>query len=115
MHVQGLNSDLADPETPMGWRQMTRYSGFNMLTLGILYETVCRWVAPANRVLAYASKLIPQRFDPEMGKPARVGTPDSVQVLDDPGRRLLRRLSAERRRLAREARCRSPSTAARGP
>jgi predicted dehydrogenase len=81
VHVQGLNSDLADPQTPMGWRQVTRYSGFNMLALGILYETVCRWVAPANRVLAYASKMIPQRHDPETGKLSRVGTPDSVQVL----------------------------------
>lgn len=81
VHVQSLNSDLADPETPMGWRQMTRYSGFNMLTLGILYETVLRWVAPANYVLACASKLIPQRVDPELGRVARVGTPDSVQVL----------------------------------
>ena len=60
---------------------MTRYSGFNMLALGILYETVLRWVAPANRVLSYASKVIPARFDPEQGKKARVGTPDSVQVL----------------------------------
>ena len=81
LHVQSVNSDLADPETPMGWRQMTRYSGFNMMTLGILYETVLRWVPPANRVLAYASKIIPQRIDPEIGKLARVGTPDSVQVL----------------------------------
>ena len=39
-----------------------------MLTLGILYETVLRWVAPANRVIAYASKLIPHRRDPELGK-----------------------------------------------
>jgi predicted dehydrogenase len=81
LHVHGLTSDLADPQTPMSWRQMTRYSGFNMLTLGILYETVLRWVAPANRVFAYASKVIPRRLDPEQGKPARVGTPDSVQVL----------------------------------
>ena len=28
----------------MSWRQNTRYSGFNMLTLGIVYETVLRWV-----------------------------------------------------------------------
>ncbi len=42
LHVQSLSSDLADPETTMGWRQMTCYSGFNMLTLGILYETVLR-------------------------------------------------------------------------
>jgi predicted dehydrogenase len=81
LHVQSTSSDLADPETPMSWRQMTRYSGFNMLTLGILYETVQRWIAPANRVLAYASKLVPLRLDPELGKVVRVGTPDSLQVL----------------------------------
>ncbi|GAC1473238.1 MAG: Gfo/Idh/MocA family oxidoreductase [Isosphaeraceae bacterium] len=81
VHVHGLRSDLADPETPLGWRQMTKYSGFNMLTLGILYETVLRWVPQANRVMAYASKVIPQRLDPETGKPARVGSPDRVQVL----------------------------------
>jgi predicted dehydrogenase len=80
-HVQSLSSDLADPETPMGWRQMTRYSGFNMLTLGILYETMLRWLPPADHVLAFASKIIAQRLDPELGKVARAGTPDSVQVL----------------------------------
>jgi predicted dehydrogenase len=81
LHVQSLNGDLADPETPMGWRQMTRYSGFNTLTLGILYETMLRWVAPANEVIALASKIIPQRRDPELGKVVRVGTPDSLHVL----------------------------------
>ena len=81
LHVQGMNDQLADKEATLGWRQMTRYSGFNMLTLGILYETALRWAAPANRVLAYASKMIPHRFDPEQGKAAKVGTPDSVQVL----------------------------------
>ena len=60
---------------------MTRYSGFNMLTLGIVYETVLRWVAPAVRVMAYASKIVSNRFDPEQDKITRVGTPDSVQVL----------------------------------
>ena len=81
VHVHGLNDQLADKDTPLGWRQMTRYSGFNMLSLGILYETVLRWVAPANRVIAYASKVIPHRLDPEQGKKVKVGTPDSVQVL----------------------------------
>jgi predicted dehydrogenase len=81
VHVKGFSSDLADPRTPLGWRQMTKYSGFNMLTLGILYEVVLRWIRPANRVFAYTSRLIPKRIDPETGRPARVGTPDSVQVL----------------------------------
>ena len=75
LHVHSLNSQLADPSTPITWRQLTRYSGFNMLTLGIVYETVLRWVPPAKRVLAYASKIIPHRFDPEQDKKVRVGRP----------------------------------------
>ncbi|SIO62669.1 Predicted dehydrogenase [Singulisphaera sp. GP187] len=81
VHVRGLSSDLADPETPLGWRQTTKYSGFNMLDLGILYETALRWVAPANRVFAFAWKHIGKRIDPESGELAKTGTPDSVQVL----------------------------------
>jgi predicted dehydrogenase len=81
VHAHGLTSDLADPGTLIGWRQMTRFSGFNMLTLGILYETALRWVPQANRVMAYASKIIPLRPEPETGRMQRVGTPDSVQVL----------------------------------
>jgi predicted dehydrogenase len=81
LHVRGLSSALADPQTPMGWRQATKYSGFNTLNLGILYEAAIRFVAPANRVFAYASKLIEIRRDAETGKKARVGTADSVQVL----------------------------------
>ena len=81
VHAQGLTSDLADPKLPLGWRQMTKYSGFNTLTIGSLHETVLRWVPEANRVVAFASKLIPKRFDPETAEVARVGTSDSVQVL----------------------------------
>ncbi len=81
VHVHSLSDQFADPKAPMSWRQVTKYSGFNMLTLGIVYETVLRWVAPATRVLAYASKIVRERFDPEQGKKAKVGTPDSVQVL----------------------------------
>ncbi|MDG3003430.1 Gfo/Idh/MocA family protein [Paludisphaera mucosa] len=81
VHVDGLTDELADPEVPLSWRQKTRYSGFNMLTLGILHETVQRWLSPPVRVLAYASKLITERFDPESSKLKPVGTPDSVQVL----------------------------------
>lgn len=96
VHVHGLSSDLADSRTPIGWRQMTKYSGFNMLNLGILYEVVLRWVRPANRVFAVASKLIEKRPDPETGKIVKVGTPDSVQVLtvQEDGSRGVYRLSA---------------------
>jgi predicted dehydrogenase len=96
LHVDGLTADLADPRTPISWRQQTRYSGFNMLTLGILHETALRWTAPPNRVIALASKLIPTRPNPETGHSVRVGTPDSVQVLtgQTDGSRGVYRLSA---------------------
>ena len=81
VHAQGLTSELADPKTPLGWQQLTKYSGFNALTIGTLYEAVIRWVPEANRVLAFASKLVSKRLDPETGEVARVGTSDSVQVM----------------------------------
>jgi predicted dehydrogenase len=87
IHVHVLSDQLADPKAPMGWRQLTRFSGFNMLSLGIVYETVIRWVPPATRVLAHASKIVAHRFDPAQGKASRVGTPDSVQVLTSHGER----------------------------
>ena len=81
LHVHSLSDQFATSKVPLHWRHMTKYSGFNMLTLGIVYESVLRWVAPATRVLAYTSRFIRERIDPETEQPGKVGTPDSVQVL----------------------------------
>ncbi len=81
VHVTGFASDLADHRTPLGWRQMTKYSGFNMLGLGILHESAMRWTPEPRRVLASATRLIAGRVDSETGQPARVGTADSVQAI----------------------------------
>jgi predicted dehydrogenase len=81
VHVYGMNASLADPATPLSWRQDITLSGFNMLTLGILHETVSRWVAPVVRVLAQVHAFVSMRIDPESGVRRPVGTPDSVQVL----------------------------------
>ena len=80
-HVTGFSADLADPDAPMTWRQMTRYSGFNTLDLGALYEACARWLPPVRRVFASATKQVETRLDPETDEPARVGTADSVQVV----------------------------------
>ena len=81
VHVRGLSGTWSSRRTPIDWRQITRYSGFNMLNLGELHEAALRWTAPAVQVLARAAITIPVRDDPETGEPARVGTPDTVQVL----------------------------------
>lgn len=81
VQVQGFGASLADPAAPLSWRQDAALSGYNMLALGILHETVLRWVPPPVRVLAQVHAHIPGRIDPESGVLRPVGTPDSVQVL----------------------------------
>jgi predicted dehydrogenase len=81
VQVVGLSAALADPAAPLSWRQDAALSGFNMLTLGILHETLLRWVPPPCVVLAQAHAHIPTRIDPASGVRRPVGTPDSVQVL----------------------------------
>ena len=65
----------------MSWRQLTRYSGFNMLTLGIVYETVLRWVRAGEASVGLRDEDHPAAVRPRTGKKVRVGTPDSVHVI----------------------------------
>ncbi len=81
VQVVGFNGALADPVAPLSWRQDAALSGVNMLALGILHETLLRWVPPPVRVLAQTHSFIGERLDPERGTQRVVGTPDSVQVL----------------------------------
>jgi predicted dehydrogenase len=81
VQVVSRNAALADSAAPLGWRQDEGLSGYNMLTLGILHETVLRWLPQPERVLAHARAFIPERIDPASGARRPVGTPDSVQVL----------------------------------
>lgn len=72
---------LADATAVMPWRQDAALSGVNMLTLGIVHETLLRWLPQPERVIAQATAFIPERIDPASGARRPVGTPDSVQVL----------------------------------
>lgn len=81
IQVTGLNAALADPAAPLSWRQDDVLSGLNMLTLGIVHETLLRWVPSPVRVQAQVHAFIPTRIDPASGQRRSVGTPDSVQVL----------------------------------
>lgn len=79
--VTAFNASLSDPHYPLSWRQDAALSGFNMLTLGIVQETLARWVPAPVRVQAQVHAHIPTRIDPESGVRRAVGTPDSVQIL----------------------------------
>lgn len=81
--VIGTSDVLADSHTPLHWRQVGELSGVNMLTLGILHETLIRWVPDPVRVLAQIAAFTAERIDSASGLRRSVGTPDSVHVLTE--------------------------------
>lgn len=81
--VLGINNAVAEPGAPLHWRQSAKFSGLNMLALGILHETLVRWVPHPTRVLAQSQTFTPTRHDPATGRGEQVGTPDSVQILTE--------------------------------
>jgi predicted dehydrogenase len=70
------------PEVPISWRQDATISGVNTATLGILYETLQRWIGPTNPawITATARTFIHERPDGN-GESKPVTVPDSVTVL----------------------------------
>ena len=79
--VIGIDDAYADEESHLVWRQSSKYSGHNTLILGIIHETLVRWVPDPVSVFAQTQTFTPERADAETGEPVRVGTPDSVHVL----------------------------------
>lgn len=81
--VLGINDSVADPATPLHWRQDAILSGLNMLALGIMHETLVRWTPNPTRVVAQSQTFTTTRPDAETGEPCEVETPDSVRVLTE--------------------------------
>jgi predicted dehydrogenase len=82
VRVVHTGGQLADPKAAMSWRQDTALSGKNILTMGIMHETVLRWVDedPAW-VLADGAIFQNERSYPNSEEVKAVGIPDSVSVL----------------------------------
>ena len=79
--VLGADSMFWDYTEPLHWRQDSQISGMNLLALGILHETVSRWIPPTIRVFAQTNCFERQR--PIGGEPGLVDVtvPDSAQIV----------------------------------
>jgi predicted dehydrogenase len=55
----------------------------NVMSMGIWYECLSRWVGPARSVMARTRVAVPYRFDQERGERRPVEVPDHVEVLAD--------------------------------
>jgi predicted dehydrogenase len=64
----------------MSWRQDATLSGLNIMSLGIWYETLMRWIGEATRVAARGSICQPTRTHPETGAGSPVLIPDHLVI-----------------------------------
>jgi len=80
--VLGVASSMWDDAQPVHWRQDASISGRNVLALGILHETVLRWLPQPERVFANTAQF--SRRSPAPGAPAQtLDIPDVVHVLTE--------------------------------
>jgi predicted dehydrogenase len=80
IQVRGLGGQYS-PDTPLHWRQRRDLSGINIMTLGILNETVRRYAGHDRSVTAQSALFTPQRKDSESGQLRNVEVPESVGVV----------------------------------
>jgi predicted dehydrogenase len=79
--VLGADDQFQDYSKFLHWRQDAEISGVNVLTLGILHETLLRWVSQPVRVFAQSQIFEPLRPNPNGTGNLPVSVPDSLQAL----------------------------------
>jgi len=90
VHISHTTSACLDPEAPLTWRQDPRYSGINMLTMGIYHEVIQRWFKePLTVTAASGAVFIPERTHWESGERVPVRIPDSLHILGRMGEQAL--------------------------
>lgn len=82
VRVVHTGGQSACPDAPMSWRQDVELSGKNILTLGIMHETVQRWVEDdPSWLLADGQVFQKTRKYPDAAEPTEVKIPDSLSIL----------------------------------
>ena len=80
VEIQALGPDFVEPNSLLHWRHDRDLSGYNILTMGIWYEAMIRWVGRASKVMAMTQVNVSHRQD-ESGKRVDVTIPDHVDVI----------------------------------
>jgi predicted dehydrogenase len=70
-----------DPQAPLSWRQDFDFSGYNIMSLGIWYECILRWLGEAMSVMAMGKTFAKTRLSGEEIKAVRI--PEHIDVTAD--------------------------------
>ena len=79
IHVSALSGEWS-PEEPIHWRQRRELSGDNIMSMGILNETVRRYAGHDRAVTAHGHTFVGERPDAQGGT-ATVDVPDSLGIV----------------------------------
>jgi predicted dehydrogenase len=79
-HVDYQSASLAPQPKTLHWRRNKEFSGMNIMTLGIIYETLLRWLPPAQWVKAEAQIFNDKSIDPDTGESVDIEIPDYLSV-----------------------------------
>ena len=71
-----------DSDAPLHWRENFDLSGLNIMSMGIWYEAVMRWVGEATRVMAMGKTFVRMRVDAE-GIMRATRIPNHIDVTAD--------------------------------
>lgn len=71
-----------DSESPLQWRQDFDLSGLNIMSMGIWYEALMRWVGEATRIMAMGKTFVKMRSDAD-GVMRSVRIPEHIDVVGD--------------------------------
>jgi predicted dehydrogenase len=71
-----------DSEAPLQWRQDFDLSGLNIMSMGIWYEALIRWVGEATRIMAMGKTYVKMRPDAD-GVMRAVRIPEHIDVVGD--------------------------------
>ncbi|MEZ5763366.1 MAG: Gfo/Idh/MocA family oxidoreductase [Xanthobacteraceae bacterium] len=78
--VRVFAGNYPNPDQPLHWRHNRDFSGNNIMSLGIWYEQVMRWVGPAASAFAVGQVVVPYRRDAS-GARVAISVPDHIDVV----------------------------------
>jgi predicted dehydrogenase len=81
VEVRANGSSFLNRDAPLHWRQNRALSGNNILSMGIWYETILRWIGGASRVYAQGKAFVSERTDLETGQRVPISVPDHIDIL----------------------------------
>src|SRR6059036_333869 len=93
VELQAAQGRFVDPDEPLHWRHDAALSGFNVLTMGIWYEAMMRWLGPAHH------RFVPDPHGEDV-EPAERGVVAPVQWFVGVHEAPLGRLELDREHLA---------------